>query len=263
MIAMEHEKSSVLIVEDERIVAKDLQQTLAEMGYDAFAIASSSDEALARASERCPDIVLMDIRIKGPRDGIETAEILKKRFDVPVVYLSAHADTATIQRATLTEPYGYLLKPVKAAELQSSIEVSLFKHQMERRLRERERWFSTTLRSIADAVVTVDIGGRITYMNPAAEALIGLRGADAAGKPASEVLRLVDQRSVEAGETPVEMALRLMQPIESHRASLLNLSTGAQRWIDGSAAPVIGAELTLGAVMVFRDVTEQKTLQSD
>jgi CheY-like chemotaxis protein len=154
MIAMKHEKSSVLIVEDERIVAKDLQQTLAELGYDAFAIASSGDEALACASERCPDIVLMDIRIKGPRDGIETAEILKKRFDVPVVYLSAHADTATIQRATLTEPHGYLLKPVKAAELHSSIEVSLFKHEMERRLRAREQWFSATLRSIADGLRT-------------------------------------------------------------------------------------------------------------
>jgi CheY-like chemotaxis protein len=116
----------VLIVEDERIVAKDLQQTLEILGYDAFAIASSADEAIARASERCPDIVLMDIRIKGQRDGIETADMLRKRFGVPVVYLTAHADETTIERAKHTEPYGYLLKPVRSAELRSVLEVSFF-----------------------------------------------------------------------------------------------------------------------------------------
>jgi CheY-like chemotaxis protein len=80
-------KASVLIVEDERIVARDLQQTLSGMGYDAFAIASSADEAIAHVSDRRPDLVLMDIRIKGARDGIQTAEILKQQFDLPIVYL--------------------------------------------------------------------------------------------------------------------------------------------------------------------------------
>src|ERR1051326_313973 len=123
---------SVLIVEDERIVAKDLQHTLAAMGYDAFAIASSADEALNRASERCPDLVLMDIRIKGARDGIETAEILKSQFDVPVVYLTAYADQTTVARAKLTEPHAYLLKPVKVDELRTAVEIAIYKHEMER-----------------------------------------------------------------------------------------------------------------------------------
>ncbi|MEO7731913.1 MAG: response regulator [Kofleriaceae bacterium] len=123
----------VLIVEDERIVAKDLQETLVAMGYDAFAIASSADEALRHASTRCPDLVLMDIRIKGARDGIETAKLLRERFGVPVVYLTAHADLATIERAKQTEPYGYLMKPVKSGELRSAIEISIYKHQAEQR----------------------------------------------------------------------------------------------------------------------------------
>src|SRR5579864_5235035 len=101
MIPMVSDKAAVLIVEDERIVAKDLQQTLQALGYDAFAIASSADDAIARVSERCPDIVLMDIRIKAPRDGIETASILKKSYDWPVVYLTAHADDRTIERAKI------------------------------------------------------------------------------------------------------------------------------------------------------------------
>lgn len=130
---------SILIVEDERIVAKDLQQTLAGMGYDAFAIASSAEEALSRASERCPDLVLMDIRIKGKRDGIETAALLHERFGAPIVYLTAHADEATLDRAKRTEPYGYLMKPVRSAELRSVVEISIYKHQMDLRQRERDR----------------------------------------------------------------------------------------------------------------------------
>ncbi|HMG24630.1 MAG TPA: response regulator [Kofleriaceae bacterium] len=90
---------SILIVEDEQIFAEDLQDSLTEMGYDAFAIAATAEEAIEQVTERCPDIVLMDIRIKGSRDGIETAALLRRSFDVPVVYLTAHTDRATLARA--------------------------------------------------------------------------------------------------------------------------------------------------------------------
>src|SRR6185503_12996853 len=137
---MQANKPAVLIVEDERLIARDMQQLLAELGYEPFAIASSSEEALSRVSERLPDVVLMDIRLKGDIDGISTAELLRRRFDVPVIYLTAHADDATIERAKNSEPYGYLIKPVDAARLRSSIEVCLHKHRADRKLRERERW---------------------------------------------------------------------------------------------------------------------------
>ncbi|HSO32075.1 MAG TPA: response regulator, partial [Labilithrix sp.] len=149
--------TSVLVVEDERIVAMDIQQTLIGLGYDAFAAAASGDEALAAAANRRPDLVLMDIRIEGKRDGIETARLLRERFDVPVIFVTAHADDATIERAKLTAPHGYLVKPIKTGELRSAIEVALYRHAMEKAARERERWFSTTLSSIADAVVAVDL----------------------------------------------------------------------------------------------------------
>jgi len=121
----------ILVVEDETIVAKDLQQTLRDMGYDAYAVAASAEEAIARASERCPDLVLMDIRLKGHSDGIKTAAILKQKCRSAVIYLTAHADDATIQRAKKTEPYGYLLKPVKSAELRSMIEVALYRRELD------------------------------------------------------------------------------------------------------------------------------------
>ena len=250
---------SVLIVEDERIVAKDLQQTLVGMGYDAYAIAASADEAIARATERCPDVVLMDIRIKGQRDGIEAAEILRREFGVPVIYLTAHSDDATIERAKRTEPHGYLLKPVKSAELRSVIEVSIYKHGMERRLRERERWYSTTLLSIADAVISVDLAANVTFMNPAAESLTGFTAADALGRPARDIVRLFDVHANRLREGPLDQALRERRTVELAEATL-------ERSIDtllitNSASPILDDERLLGAVMVFRDVTAMRTME--
>jgi len=132
---MTGQRQSVLIVEDERIVAKDLQQTLAGLGYDVFDIASSADEALLKASLRCPDVVLMDIRIAGTLDGIDAAGVLRQRFGIPVVYLTAHTDEATLERAKKTEPYGFLVKPLKVAELRSTLEIALYKHAAEHRAR--------------------------------------------------------------------------------------------------------------------------------
>ncbi len=121
-------KTSVLIVEDEGIIAENFRELLTSLDYDAFCTASTSDEAVACALKRCPDVVLMDIRLKGKLDGIATAKLLSERFDVPIIYLTAHADTATIERARMTEPHGYLVKPVRAPELRSAIEIACYRH---------------------------------------------------------------------------------------------------------------------------------------
>ena len=121
------ERYKVLVVEDERVVAKDLALTLEGMGYNVIGSAASRDEALAVCANEVPDIVLMDIRIKGPIDGIDTAKELLDLYDLHVIYLTAHADVASIDRAKRTRPHAYLLKPVKAGELQGAIEIAMFK----------------------------------------------------------------------------------------------------------------------------------------
>ena len=225
----------ILIVEDERIVARDLQQTLVELDYDVFAIASSAEQALARASETCPDIVLMDIRIRGNLDGIATAQILRDRFGVPVIYLTAHSDDATLERAKITEPHGYLIKPVKPAELRSAIEVSLYRHAMELRLRERERWFSTTLCSIADAVISVDLAGNVTFVNPAGEALMGCKSEDALGRPANEILRLLDEHDNLQLDTPLDVVLRERREVQMFDGNLMTASREIRAISDSAA----------------------------
>jgi two-component system, cell cycle sensor histidine kinase and response regulator CckA len=257
---MQANKPAILIVEDERLIARDMQQLLAELGYEPFAIASSSEEAISRVSERLPDAVLMDIRLKGDIDGISTAEILKRRFDVPVIYLTAHADDATIARAKNSEPYGYLIKPVDAARLRSSIEVCLYKHRTDRKLRERERWLEITLRSIADGVIAVDGKGNVTFMNSSAEDLVGRSLESTQGRPAADFMDLIDQRTRKARESPLDLALRDRKTVILEAAMLRTKDKG-DRLIADSAAPVVDDDRVLGAVMVFRDVTDEKGVE--
>src|SRR5207237_1146385 len=132
----------------------------------------------------------MDIRIRGDLDGIETARILRDRFDVPIVYLTAHADHTTVGRASTTEPYGYLVKPIAPHTLSTTVEVAFHKHEIDRKLRERERWFATILRSIGDAVISTDQAGHVTYLNPVAEKLTDCRAEDAVGRPVAEIVPL-------------------------------------------------------------------------
>lgn len=143
--------ASVLVVEDELIIATDLQHSLKDMRYDAFAVAASGDEAVACTEERWPDVVLMDIRIRGKQDGVHLARLLKKKSPVIVIFLTAHGDATTLDRAKQVTPDGYLLKPVQPAELRCAIEVALHKRRLEEES-EKRRQAEARLFAIANNV---------------------------------------------------------------------------------------------------------------
>ena len=131
-------KANVLVVEDEFIVSKDIQSSLKKLGYNVVGAAPSGEKALELVAQEHPDIVLMDIMLKGDMNGIETAEIVRNDYAIPVIYLTAYADEATLAKAKVTEPYGYILKPFKEIDLHTSIEMALYKHKKEQEV-ERER----------------------------------------------------------------------------------------------------------------------------
>ena len=126
----------ILVVEDEEIVALDIESTLLALDYDVADVIAFAEDAVERVTQVKPDLVLMDIRLKGKMDGIEAAEEIRQRFHLPVVYLTANADLATLQRAKITEPFGYVLKPFEERELQTTIEIALSRHQAEERMRQ-------------------------------------------------------------------------------------------------------------------------------
>ncbi len=251
--------TSVLIVEDEWMVAWDLERSLKEMGYQVVATVDSSHEALRVAAERRPDVALMDIRINGDSDGITTAAALSQQFGVPVVYLTAYTDDATLSRAAQTQAYGYVVKPFTSREVRSAIEVARHKHAADARLAQSERWLATTLRSIGDAGVACDGARAVRLMNPAAEALTGWKEAEARGRPVEEVVRI---HSGSAPHDPLRDALenraiRTLPP----GATLVPRGGGEPTEIDDSAAPIEHEGAVLGAVLVFRDVTRQRRAQ--
>ena len=126
------EKTRILVVEDERNVAEVLKARLESFGYEVCRIVSSGTDALTAAAEMAPDVIMMDIKIRGPMDGIETARLIRQRHEIPVIYLTAYSDDRLLQRAKATEPLAYILKPYDGAELRSAIEIALYRHKMEK-----------------------------------------------------------------------------------------------------------------------------------
>ncbi len=133
-------KTNILIVEDESIVAKDIQMSLRKLGYNVVAICSNGEDALRAVEEHTPELILMDIMLKGEMSGIDTAEQVKARFNIPIIYLTAYADESTLSKAKITEPYGYIIKPFKEIDLRTAIEMALYKHEKETDVR-KERDF--------------------------------------------------------------------------------------------------------------------------
>lgn len=173
--------AKILVVEDESVVAWHVQETLQKLGHEVTKIAATGKEAILITAQTKPHLVLMDIGLQGDVDGVAAAKTIYFELDVPVVYLTAHADEQTLQRATETSPFGYLVKPFQEAELHATIKIALQRHQLEKALKETQQWYATTLISIGDATIATDIDGYVTFMNPTAEILTGWNQEQALG----------------------------------------------------------------------------------
>jgi diguanylate cyclase (GGDEF)-like protein/PAS domain S-box-containing protein len=246
----------VLIVEDESVVAMDLADQLEDMGYQICGIADTGAEAIELAAQHAPQVVMMDIVIKGELDGIDTAERIRRRFQVPVIFATAYSDPETVARAARTAPYGYITKPYQARDVHAAIEVALFKYSLEARLRESELWFSSTLRCVADGVVATDLKGRIRFMNPAAEQMLGTRLETAQGQDIQEVIAFDD--TGEKNSTISQILREGMDEAVIDFGRQMHTGKGERLLVDASAALIRDGEVEpLGAVVALRDVSER------
>ena len=248
-------KLQILVVEDESLVAKDIVNMVRGLGYSVPAVVSTGEEAIVIAEKTRPDIILMDIVLKGQIDGIEAAQYIWENFALPVVYLTAYADEATLQRAKVTEPFGYILKPFDERELQTTIEMAFFKAQMEKKLRERERWLSTILRSIGDGVIVTDHSGGVTFMNSVAEYLTGWNQTEVLDKPLNNFIRLPTLNKPTSGQSPAEISIE---------ESVLTTRAGESIAIEQSFSPIHGEKGdSFGRVLVFRDIRARKAAEEE
>ncbi len=257
-------KTRIVIVEDENIVAKDLAMSLGDMGYEVTSVTGRGEEAIRRSEEERPDLVLMDVVLSGKMDGIEAADLIRTRLGIPVVYLSAHADPKTLERAKLTGPSGYLIKPFSKKEVQSTIEMALYRHRLDMKFRESREWFSVTLNSIGEGLISVDSEGQIIFMNRVAEDLTGYSDSEAHNKPLIEALKIRREEKDASEKSLIEKILTRGRKTTSRFGScVLESRDGEQIIVEVCAAPIRNVQdNVVGVVLVFHDITDLKKTEA-
>ncbi|MCK4575655.1 response regulator, partial [candidate division WOR-3 bacterium] len=250
----------ILIVEDENIVAKDIENTLKRMGYTVTGIASSGEEALKKVTNKQPDLVLMDIKLKGNMDGIEAAKQLRSNFNIPVVFLTSYSDEETLQRAKATEPYGFILKPFSEDDIHSTIEIAVYKHIIEKKLRESEEKYRTLVENLNIGVYRSTGGphGQFIQANPAIAKIFGYSSVSEFMKitvshlytnpsEMKEFIKEIKKRGYVKGKE-LKLKKKNGTPLwGSVTARVLYNGNGGIKWIDG----------------VIEDITEHKRLIDD
>jgi len=244
--------AAILVVEDEQIVALELEDRLTRMGHSVVGVVASGEEAIEESRRLHPDLILMDIKLQGELDGIDAAAAIRNELDSAIVYLTAFADESTLQRVKVTQPHGYILKPFQERELHAVVEVSLYRHRAERALRESELWRLALLRSVGDAVVACNAADCVKFMNPLAETLTGWREAEAVGLPLDEVFKTTERPERRSGTWRDAPATSLIR------------KDGSECSIEHELTPIrdpAGDGVPMGTVCVFRDISERRRIR--
>ncbi len=258
------ERTSILIVEDEFIVAENLRMKLKQQGYNVAGVVASGEEALRVFTGCYPQLILMDIQLQGSMDGIQTAEAIQSRYDVPIVYLTAHSDRATLARAKLSGPLGYILKPYDDRELVTQIELALYRHQTDKKLHDQREWLRILLSSMGEAVVAANRDGVVCFINPVAETLTGWTKSSAMGKPLGKIFHLINGRTRQSLANPMEDLLNSGKISDPDNRWLLVSKTGIEIPIWSSGELIHDKhDHVQGIVLVFRDISLQRQIEKE
>ncbi len=254
---MKQEK--ILIVEDERIIALDLQRRLMRFGYPDPVITTNGLDALKAIDSNRPDIILMDIMLSSDFDGIETATIINEKYNIPLIFLTAYSDEKTVERAKKAEPYGYILKPFKEKELYTTIDIALYKFNSTEKFKKQERWSSAILHSIEDGIIATNQNGLIEFMNPAAEKITDSLQDDIKNLSLDTIFELIDNKT----QTLIKMPVFSKASNESFmfKDSFMSNKKRERIPVEGSIAAIIDKNGNFeGQVLAFRDITEKHKL---
>ncbi len=254
---------NILIVEDDALVAESLSLHLHDAGYNVVDVLPTADVALQVLKGVKVELVLMDIILEGEMDGIQAANVIRHDYSLPVVFITAHANTDLLERAKMAEPYGYLLKPVNVQELTTTIEIALYRDGLARELRDSHHWARAVLHAIGDGVITTDVQGVVNYMNPVAEKLVGRSLQEAQGQLLCDVFEVTDPVTGKVLDDPVLM----MQKGEFHKVSgshILNTANGFPIAVDDALTVIKNpAGEFQGLVATFRDVSVRMRLEEE
>jgi PAS domain S-box-containing protein len=267
------EQGRILIVEDEVVTAIELENTLTNLGYEVTSIVESGEEAIEKTQIDRPDIALMDIRLKGEMDGTEAARIIRDRFDIPIVFLTAFADEKYLEKAKLTHPFGYLIKPVQIRDLRITIEMGLYAAKLEAQkkktdevLIESEEKHRLLFKTMAQGVVYQDANGRIMDANPAAEQMLGMSLDQMQGRTSIDPhwKAVHEDGSDFPGEThPAMVALHTGEIVKNVTMGVFHPKEMSYKWIVINANPqfIPGEKVPFKVYTTFNDITERKLME--
>lgn len=263
-------KANVLIVEDERIVALDIENSLSSSGYRIAGQTDRGEHAVKLAKELSPDLILMDIGLRGELDGIEAAIQIRRQFDLPIIFLTAFTTPTILERARQAEPFGYVVKPFEERELISNIEMAIYKHTTERKLRASENKFRGVIENSSDAIALADERGCLIEWNRAAEQVTGLKRSEVLGLPQWEILfRMVPEH---------KKTIHLMEMLKEQWRAVLEsgYDSGLERmteieietpWGEQKVIQSNGFVIESGrgrqAGTIMRDITERKKMEDN
>jgi PAS domain S-box-containing protein len=248
----------ILVVEDESIVALDLENKLEERGYGVIGLATTGREAINKAVSENPDLILMDIKLDGDIDGIEAASRIRHKMDVPIVYLTAFGDDKILKRAKITEPVGYLVKPYAEETLHATIQMALSRYPKEKLLRLQTRWFSQGLNSIDSGIVMTDEKGGITFINRTAKNMIGWKDKSVSGENINRIMQMYSPDGFAPLKSPALTAVSTNQPVTIAHCLLRSSSSAEELSVSVNARPVQNAYNTpMGSVLVVTALKEQ------
>jgi PAS domain S-box-containing protein len=247
----------VMIVEDEIVVAMELEEKLRSMGYGITAIISSGEAAVERAEETMPDLVLMDIRLHGAVDGIEAAEAIVKRHDIPVIFLTAYADDATLQRAKQVHPFGYLIKPFSETELRTTIEISMVKHKQFKSIEAEVKSYEATIKLLGAGIILTDEDGQVKFLNRVAEVLTGWTNEEAVGNYFADIFILKDLKTGDRLDNPIQKPLR-PGGVSGTFQNMLVAKNGSEIYVTSNVSPITSANGRLkGVVVAFQETSRE------
>jgi diguanylate cyclase (GGDEF)-like protein/PAS domain S-box-containing protein len=247
-------KARILIVEDEQIVAMDIQNTLESNGFIVVGQTDNGEDAILRTMELKPDLILMDINLKGELDGIESAIQIRAQFDLPVIFLTAYGNPTIVERARLAEPFGYIFKPFEERELISNIQMALYKHEMERKVRESEIKFRALIEHGRDNISLLSTDGKLLWESPSVIHTLGYEQNQHLERNIFELMHPDDLAWTR------EVFGRVIQKPGNSEEGIFRLlrSDGSWRWIEATATNLLHEPTVQAIIVNYRDVTERR-----
>jgi PAS domain S-box-containing protein len=245
-------KAKILIVEDELVIALSIEKILEKLGYEVIGLVTAGEEAVVQALDQNPDLILMDIILSGAIDGIEAARRIRKSVDIPIIYITANADSATLDRARDTLPYGYLNKPINERDLLANLDSTIYKHRMERRIHESEEKYRNLVESINDIIMSFDENGTVTYISPQTYEITGYRADEVVGNNIVHYLHPDDREKI------IHVMEKSRTGVKEAGVYRVIAKTGTTLWMRVSGRPGFVEGRFVGVRAILSDITKQK-----